>query len=309
MIDVKNLVKWYGPTKAVDHLSFHIPTGQVVGFLGRNGAGKTTTIRILTGYLPPTSGIATINGHDVTTQSAKARAAIGYLPESTPLYHEMRVEEYLDYRGQLQAMDRKRRRTRIDQVVARCGLSAVRRRVIGQLSKGNKQRVGLAQAMLHDPPVLILDEPTSGLDPTQIYEFRKLLDELRGKHTIILSTHNLGEITRVADRAVIIDQGIIRYDAPISRQMRLMIEVKAAPEAVLRISESIKRITKVIVSMHEGWTKALIETENCQDLREDVGQFALSNQWTIRQLGFETTDIERKFAEVTGGKAVAPSQD
>lgn len=305
MIDVKNLVKWYGPTRAVDHLTFHIPGGQVVGFLGRNGAGKTTTIRILTGYLPPTSGAATINGHDVATQSAKARAAIGYLPESTPLYHEMRVEEYLDYRGRLQGMDRKQRRARMDVVVTRCGLSAVRRRVIGQLSKGNKQRVGLAQAMLHDPPVLVLDEPTSGLDPTQIHEFRKLLDELRGAHTIILSTHNLGEIVRVADRALIIDQGAIRYDAPVGREARLVLEVKAAPEAVQRMAGAVNGITKIEATAHDGWTRALIQPDAGRDVREAVGQFTLKNQWPVRQLGLEATDLERKFAEVTGGGAAS----
>ena len=196
MIEVQNLVKWYGSTLAVDHLNFTIPHGQIVGFLGPNGAGKSTTLRILTGYLPATTGRVSIDGHDVFNQSLAVRSKIGYLPENTPLYPEMRVEEYLHYRGQLQEMDRSTRLKRIDIVCDRCGLTAVRRRLIGQLSRGNRQRVGLAQALLHDPPVLVLDEPTAGLDPNQITHVRKLIAELRNQHTIILSTHILPEVEK-----------------------------------------------------------------------------------------------------------------
>ena len=212
MIETQSLVKWYGPTLAVDRVSFKIEPGEIVGFLGPNGAGKTTTIRILTGYLPPTSGTATIAGHDVLTASEQARAKLGYLPESTPLYTEMRVAEYLHYRGRLMQMDRKTRQHRIDTVCDRCGLGHAKRRVIGHLSKGNRQRVGIAQALLHEPPVLVLDEPTAGLDPNQIGEVRKLISELRGQHTILLSSHILPEVEKTADRVMIIAQGRIVAD-------------------------------------------------------------------------------------------------
>ena len=207
MIDVKHLVKWYGPTLALDDISFKIDPGQVVGFLGPNGAGKSTAIRIVAGYLPPTAGTATIAGHDILTEAEMVRAKIGYLPENTPLYPEMRVEEYLHFRGRLYGMGRAHRCKRIDAVSARCGLKSIRRRLIGQLSKGNRQRVGLAQALLHEPKVLFLDEPTAGLDPYQIAQFRQFIDELRQDHAILMSSHILAEIEKTVDRVLILRQG------------------------------------------------------------------------------------------------------
>src|SRR5437588_3671531 len=209
MIKVSELTKKYARTTAVDHISFEVEKGQIVGFLGPNGAGKSTTLRMLTCYLPPTSGGASVNGFDIFHQSEQVRQNLGYLPENVPLYLEMRVEEYLDFRGRLRGMDRDSRRKRIDYVVERCWLGSVRKRIIGHLSKGYRQRVGLADALLHNPPVLILDEPTVGLDPTQIRETRKLIRDLGGQHTVMLSTHILPEVEVVCDRAIIIAAGKI----------------------------------------------------------------------------------------------------
>jgi ABC-2 type transport system ATP-binding protein len=233
------LTKAYGHVLAVDRVSFEVPEGQIVGFLGPNGAGKSTTIRMLTCYLPPTSGGATVNGYDIFHQSDKVRESLGYLPENTPLYLEMRVREYLDFRGRLRKMDRSERRRRMDYVIERCWLGAVHNRIIGHLSKGYRQRVGLADALLHNPAVLIMDEPTVGLDPTQIIETRKLIRDLGGDHTVILSTHILPEVEAVCDEAVIISGGrIVASGSPdelrASRRMqaRVLIECRAPAEQV-----------------------------------------------------------------------------
>ncbi len=306
MIEVHDLVKWYGPTLAVDHLSFSIAPGQVVGFLGPNGAGKSTTLRMLTGYLPPTSGSARIAGVDVATQSEQARGRIGYLPESTPLYPEMRVEEYLDFRGRLLKMDRAARRQRAKIVIERCGLSAVRRRVIGHLSKGNRQRVGIAQALLHDPPVLILDEPTAGLDPNQIGEVRRLIAELRGKHTVILSTHILPEVEKTADRVMIIARGrIVAKGTPdelrrrVAQGARILVEVRASPEAVTHALRSLPGVREVQTTPAEGWSLATVSPSEAADLRESIGQTLLKNGWPVRELRYETASLEQFFVQIT----------
>ena len=306
MIEVQNLVKWFGPTLAVDRIGFQIPAGQIVGFLGPNGAGKSTTLRILTGFIPPTSGRAMIGGLDVLKQSEQARAKIGYLPESTPLYPEMRVEEYLHYRGRLHNMDRNTRRQRIDVVSDRCGLTQIRRRLIGQLSRGNRQRVGLAQALLHDPPVLILDEPTAGLDPNQIGHVRDLIGELSGQHTILLSTHVLPEVEKVADRVIIIAAGRIMADgAPgeLRRQVtagaRVVLQLKASAAAVQRAFGQVAGVSQVEAAEQDGWTKAAVTPEQGADVREALGQVALTNGWAVRELRFETASLEQFFVQIT----------
>src|SRR5438477_9898726 len=196
-------------TVAVDHISFDVPQGQIVGFLGPNGAGKSTTLKILTCYLPPTSGGATIAGFNIFHQSEQVREKLGYLPENCPLYTEMKVEEYLDFRGRLRGMERDQRRRQIDYVIERAWLPSVRHKTIGHLAKGFRQRVGLADALLHNPPVLILDEPTAGLVPTQIIETRKLIRDLSQQHTILLSTHILAEVEVTCDQVIIIHRGRI----------------------------------------------------------------------------------------------------
>ena len=306
MIHVQELVKWYGPTLAVDHISFDLEPGMVVGFLGPNGAGKSTTLRILTGYIPPTSGRASIAGYDVFRQSEQARRQVGYLPESNPLYPEMRVEEYLHFRGKLQGMDRVTRRARLDVVCDRCGLAAVRRRLIGQLSRGNRQRVGLAQALLHDPPVLILDEPTAGLDPNQINHFRELLRELRGKHTILLSTHILPEVEKCADRVLIIAAGgIVAQGTPdelrrkVSAGARLLLEIKASPEALHRVLDQAPGVASVETSMHEDWCRAIVVPRDSRDVRDELARIVAANAWPVREMRYETGSLEQFFVQIT----------
>ena len=209
MISVNALTKAYGHVLAVDQISFEVQKGDIVGFLGPNGAGKSTTMKMLTCYLAPTSGSAKVNGFDIFHQSHQVRQHLGYLPENVPLYLEMRVEEYLRYRGKLRKLDNAKLNSRLGYVIDRCWLGNVRHRVIGHLSKGYRQRVGLADALLHDPSVLILDEPTIGLDPTQIRETRKLITDLGGDHTVLLSTHILPEVEAVCNRVIVIAGGRI----------------------------------------------------------------------------------------------------
>ena len=207
MISARSLTKRFGPVTAVDGLSLEVAAGEVVGFLGPNGAGKTTTLRMLTGAMPPTSGSATLGGFDVLTHPAEARRRLGYLPEGTPLYPEMRVIGYLHFVARLQGLSAAERKRRVGEVIEACGLGPVRLRTIARLSKGNKQRVGLASVLVHRPPVLVLDEPTSGLDPSQTVAVRQLLSGLGGEHTVLLSSHLLPEVQRMADRVLILAQG------------------------------------------------------------------------------------------------------
>ena len=216
MIVVQNLTKYYGEYPAVRDVSFQVDKGQVVGFLGPNGAGKSTTMRILAGYLTASSGKATIDGKDVFWDPIEARRRIGYMPENCPLYPEMRVEEYLWFRGGLKDLTRAARKQRLGYVLERCWLNDVRRQLVGTLSKGYRQRVGLADALLANPPVLILDEPTAGLDPTQIRETRKLIRELGREHTMLLSTHILSEVEMACDSVIIIYQGRVAEDGSLA---------------------------------------------------------------------------------------------
>ncbi len=315
MIEVQDLVKWFGPTLAVDHLSFVIPQGKIVGFLGPNGAGKTTTIRMLTGYLPPTSGRAVIAGFDVLKQADDARRMIGYLPETTPLYLEMRVDEYLHYRGKLHGMKRALRNQRINDVTERCGLEKIKTRVIGHLSRGNRQRVGLAQALIHDPKVLILDEPTAGFDPTQVSQVRTLIHELRGKHTILLSTHILPEVEQIADEVIIIAGGrIAARGAPaelrkgVGTQGAVVLEVKAAQEAVNKALGAVPGVKSVEVhGQSEGWTRATVLASNGQDLRESLGKAVATNHWTLREMRHEAATLEQFFIQITAQQSLAES--
>ncbi len=306
MIEVTNLVKWYGPTLAVDDLTFSIPRGMVVGFLGPNGAGKSTTLRILTGFLPPTSGRACIDGQDVLTASESARGRIGYLPESNPLYPELRVEEFLHYRGKLFGMPRSARKQRIDFVCDRCGLTPVRRRLIGALSKGNRQRVGVAQALLHDPPVLILDEPTSGLDPNQIQQFRALVAELKGKHTVLLSSHILPEVERTADHVLIIAGGrIVAQGTPtqlrqsVTSGSRVLVEVKASEQAVDRAVSGMAESAGVETTMQGDWCRAVVGAKGQSDIREALGRVIAANGWQVREMRHESASLEQFFVQIT----------
>jgi ABC-2 type transport system ATP-binding protein len=222
VIEARGLSKRYGDIVAVDDVSFNVSRGEVVGFLGPNGAGKTTTMRMLTGFIPPTDGGASIAGHDIFEDPVAARRAVGYLPETPPLYPEMSVRSYVEYVARIKDVPRAKRRDAVDSALERCGLTAVARRVIGTLSKGFRQRVGIAQAIVHDPAVLILDEPTVGLDPLQIREIRSLISDLAApeqgdaQHTVILSTHILPEVEAICQRVILMNEGRKAVDAPLA---------------------------------------------------------------------------------------------
>ncbi len=318
MISVSKLTKAYGPNLAVDSISFEVPKGQVVGFLGPNGAGKSTTLRMLTCYLPPTSGGATINGFDIFHQSEQVRENLGYLPENVPLYLEMRVEEYLDFRGRLRKMPRGERMKRIDYVLQRCWLTNVRKRVIGQLSKGYRQRVGLADALLHNPAVIILDEPTVGLDPTQIRETRKLIKDLGGDHTIMLSTHILPEVEAVCDRAVVIARGkIVAQGTPdelrSSRRMqaRVLVECKGPARdveiALGRVSgvNAVEILENSAGSTEKSYSTLAVRPSDGRDVREEVARTVIQNGWPLREIRLEHATLEEFFIQVTASQATA----
>jgi ABC-2 type transport system ATP-binding protein len=314
VISVAELTKVFGQTLAVDRVSFDVSKGQIVGFLGPNGAGKSTTLRMLTCYLPPTSGGATVNGFDIFHQSDQVRENLGYLPENVPLYTEMKVEEYLDFRGQLRKMDRESRHRRIDYVIERCWLKDVRRRAIGHLSKGFRQRVGLADSLLHNPPVLILDEPTVGLDPAQIRETRKLIKDLGGDHTVMLSTHILPEVEQVCDRAIIIAGGrIVAQGSPdelrASRRMqaRVLVECRGPAREVEAALARVSGVGKVEMIASNGTddkyvTAALRPKEN-YDVREEAARTIIQNGWPLREVRLEHATLEEFFVQVTASQA------
>jgi ABC-2 type transport system ATP-binding protein len=288
---------------AVSDITFGVSQGEIVGFLGPNGAGKTTTMRILTTYLPATSGVARVAGHDVMTDSMEVRRNIGYLPESVPLYPEMRVEEYLSYRSKLKGVDRKHRQKRIDYCLDRCRIREVRRRLISTLSKGYRQRVGLADAMVHDPPILILDEPTTGLDPMQIRETLNLIRELGEQHTILLSTHILPEVEAACRRVIIINAGRIGLDKKLSElatdEAVIVLEVRGPAEQVGNVLRTTDGVTQVALQpIGDGLVGFEIRTLQHKDLRETISQRMSKNGWTIRRLDLRRRTLEDHFVDV-----------
>jgi ABC-2 type transport system ATP-binding protein len=325
VISVRELTKVYGHTLAVDHISFEVEKGQIVGFLGPNGAGKSTTLKMLTCYLPPTSGGATVAGYDIFHQSFNVRQNLGYLPENVPLYTEMKVREYLDFRGRLRKMDRALRRKRIDYVLERCWLTKVQGRAIGHLSKGYRQRVGLADSLLHDPAVLVLDEPTVGLDPTQIRETRKLVKDLGGHHTVILSTHILPEVEATCDRAIVIAAGrIVAQGSPeelrASRRLtaRVLVECKAPGDqlcatlaAVAGVSnvEILDSVAILTAGGQDGYLTAALRIDEGRDVREEVARTLVSRGWPPREIRLEHATLEEFFVEVTANQAMARAED
>ena len=303
MIQVDNLSKYFGPVQAVDQISFQVSQGEIVGFLGPNGAGKTTTMRILTTFLPATSGVARVAGFDVMKESLDVRRNIGFLPESVPLYAEMRVEEYLNYRAKLKNVDRKTRPGRLDYCLDRCRIREVRRRLLGTLSKGYRQRVGLADAMLHDPKILIMDEPTSGLDPIQIRETLNLIRELGQKHTILLSTHILSEVEAVCQRVIIISSGRIGLDSKLADLSTdsavITIEVRGPADQVanvLKTTEGVDRVTSHPIG--DGLVNFEIRTHQDRDLRESLSQRIAKNGWAMRRLDLRRRTLEDHFIDV-----------
>ncbi len=309
-IVVDRLTKMYGTLCAVDHISFEVAKGTILGFLGPNGAGKTTTIRMLTCYMPPTSGSARVAGYDVFTESLLVKQNIGYLPESTPLYSEMRVAEYLNFRGQIRGMDRDTRMKRIAEVAERTWIKDRLRSVIGTLSKGYRQRVGIADALLHNPPVLVLDEPTVGLDPSQIREARKLISELAGDHTVLLSTHILQEVEMVCHKVIIVGQGrLLAQGTPEELKNRagggIRVEVKGPSDQVRSALLAIAGVEKVDtlqsgpVGVFQLRGRATVET------REQIAEVVGKRGWSLRELRLEGASLEEFFVRITDPGAVA----
>jgi len=306
MIRVKDLTKRYGRVPAVDNISFEVDQGGVVGFLGPNGAGKTTTIRVLACYQPASSGSASVAGFDVFSQSMEVRRRVGYLPESTPLYPEMRVREFLHFRGKLRGLTGAHRIKAIDRVVDRCWLAEFVDRPIGHLSKGMKQRVGLADAIMHDPPVLILDEPTIGLDPTQIRETRNLIRELGEHHTVLLCSHVLHEVEQVCSRAIIIAAGrIVASGSPqelrdrFRAQGQVVAEVRGQKDEVTQAVTSVSGVEHVEATTVDGWTQLAIQASSDQDVREPVVKLVADKGWSLREIRRVGASLEDFFVQIT----------
>jgi ABC-2 type transport system ATP-binding protein len=327
VITVRGLTRRFGAVTAVEALDFQLEKGEVVGFLGPNGAGKTTTMRILAGYLPATEGVAVVAGFDVLRQSMEVRKRIGYLPESVPLYAELRVEEMLEFQGRLHGLSRAERRQRIPRVLERAGIADRSRSIIGQLSRGQRQRVGIAVALLPDPQVLILDEPTSGLDPLQRLEIRKLLTELAREHTVLLSSHILPEIEAVCPRVIILSHGRIAADGSKDALLHKLgggsyvrVEAVVGPDAAgaARLLGAIKGAGAVRDRGRLG-IHHVFEVPCVEDLREDVGALAASKKWALRELSWRKPTLEQLFARIAldlpletpedgaGAPAAAPS--
>ena len=308
MISVQGLTKRYVDTRAVEDLSLEVKEGEVLGFLGPNGAGKTTTIRMLTGYLRPTSGTARVAGFDVVDDSLEVRRRIGYLPENIPLYPEMRVEEYLQYRAALKRVPRGERRASVDRAVELCGLKEERRRLIGTLSRGFRQRVGLADALVHRPPILILDEPTVGLDPNQIREVRELIRDLGKDHTVLLSTHILPEVEMICGRVAIIHHGrLVAEGTPERLRQQLeggghvVVEVRGAGEAAdaLAALEKVAGVTAVALRRRAPDLELDLTVGGDTDPREAIFRLAVERGWVLLGLRRDAASLEDIFARLT----------
>lgn len=310
-IAVRDLTKFYGTEKAVDNITFDVKTGEILGFLGPNGAGKTTTMKIITCYLPPSAGAVDVEGFSIDDHSFEVRSKIGYLPELNPLYLDMNVLEYLEYSAQLFGIKNSLLRQRMGEMIDVCGLGTVRHKDIGELSKGYKQRVGLAQAMIHDPQVLILDEPTSGLDPNQIVEIRNLIKRLGRAKTVILSTHILSEVQATCDRVIIINKGkIVANGTPDQLQQdfrggeMVALELKAhVGNAMTDIYPKLKSIASVETVEYGGQAgdthKFTVHTAKGSDIREQLFHKAVDEHWTLLEMSRKSTSLEEVFHELT----------
>lgn len=303
MIQVDRLTKYFGPVLALNDASFSVEPNEIVGLLGNNGAGKTTLMRILTTYLPATSGIARVAGFDVMTQSLEVRQRIGYLPESIPLYPEMRVEEYLQFRARLKGVDRGLRKQRIEECMDRCQVAQVRRRLLGTLSKGYRQRVGLADALLANPPLLILDEPTDGLDPGQKQETLAFLRELGKNHTILFSSHLLTEVEELVQRVIILKRGRVGLVAKMSEletEPTVLIETVAPSQEALRgVLEKVEGVTRCGVSnTGNGSFLCEVRTKTGTDPRELLANRIISQGWGLRRLERSRRTLLDKWNEI-----------
>jgi ABC-2 type transport system ATP-binding protein len=324
MIEVDRLTKYYGPVAAIQDVSFAVEKGTIAGFLGPNGAGKTTTMRILSCFMPASSGSARVAGYDVFEQSLEVRRRIGYLPENVPLYGDMTVAAYLDFVADIKGLGRTERRRRVGEVMGRCLIEDVQGRLIGRLSKGYRQRVGLAQALVADPDVLVLDEPTIGLDPKQITEIRSLIKSLAGEHTVILSTHILPEVSMVCEGVIIINRGRIVASGPLDRLMdelspvaRVQLQVEGPAEIVgasLRALPGVSRVESRGVT--DGVGTFVVEADRGRDIRRDLYQLVAQQRWALLELRALGLSLEDVFIRIVAGEeheapaeAPAPEQE
>jgi ABC-2 type transport system ATP-binding protein len=308
MIEVNNLTKYFGNFPAITDISFRVEPGEIVGFLGPNGAGKSTTMKVITGFLPPTEGSATVAGYDVVTESLEARRHIGYLPETVPLYTEMTVREYLDYMGKIRGMDSARIRTRIDDVVEICHLEDYFTSIIGKLSKGFRQRVGIAQAIIHEPDVLVLDEPTIGIDPIQVVETRQLIKDLAGDQTLIVSTHILPEVSQICERVIVIHEGhIVAIDEPANLAHRLLgrervdLQVKGPQQEVIGVLTDVPGVeTANRVNIQRGEIPQYrVESESGVEIGAALAQKVVESGWELHRLEAVTMSLEEIFLRLT----------
>jgi gliding motility-associated transport system ATP-binding protein len=306
MIKVEHLSKRYAEVYAVNDISFEVHEGEILGLLGPNGAGKTTTMRILTCYMPATSGTATVAGYDVFRESIKVRREIGYLPENVPLYPEMRVKEYLSFRAKLKKLPYRERKTKIAECIEKCRIADVQNQIIGTLSKGYRQRVGLADSLVHDPKILILDEPTIGLDPNQIRQVRQLIKELGEKHTILLSTHILPEVEMLCGRVIIVNKGkIVAMDTTsnLGSQFRagdnIVLEIRGNGEKIKDALSNIKGVKKVVWQDKGEVSNFAVEAEKGVDIRDDIFSSIVKNNGIIREMKRASITLEEIFHHIT----------
>lgn len=311
MIEVENLTKFYGPRPAIDKLNFEVAKGEVVGFLGPNGAGKTTTMNILSCIIPATSGTARVCGFDVFEQSLEIRKIIGYLPETPPLYQDMIVADFLKFSAGIRRVPSNKINAAVDRVIERCALKEVRDRIIGRLSKGFQQRVGLAQALIHDPEILILDEPTIGLDPIQIIEIRKLIQALAAAHTILLSSHILPEVTEICNRVIIINEGEIAavdslagLTSSLRKSERFLLKVRSGDDGILEKLEALDQALSVKAEpenqhIAEPENQYIIECELGSNLQDALARLVLDNSWGLVELSPIKMTLEDIFLKLT----------
>lgn len=320
MIEVNGVTKYFGNFPAITDISFSVEKGEIVGFLGPNGAGKSTTMKIITGFLPPTNGTATVAGFDVVNESLDARRHIGYLPETVPLYTEMTVREYLGYMGRLRGMSADRIRARTDDVVSLCRLEDYRDSIIGKLSKGFRQRVGVAQAVIHEPDVLVLDEPTIGIDPIQVVETRQLIKDLGGEHTLIVSTHILPEVSQICERVIVIHEGrIVAIDEPgnLARTLigseRVDLQIKGPQQDVLKTLREVDGVSGAArINIERGEIpRYRVESELGREIRAALAKAVVDAEWELHRLEAVTMSLEEIFLRLTTeeGDAAANGDD
>jgi ABC-2 type transport system ATP-binding protein len=307
MIEVENLTKRYGPTLAVSDVTFQAQKGEVLGFLGPNGAGKTTTMRVITGYLPPSAGRVRVAGYDVVEEPLEAKRRTGYMPESPPVYPDMAVTEYLAFVGRIKGISRRELKPRLDEITQRCAIAEVRHRQIGKLSKGYRQRVGLAQALIHNPEVLVLDEPTAGLDPKQIIETRQLIKSLAGQHTVILSTHILPEVSKTCQRVVVINAGkIVAVGTPdeLTRRLQgfetILLTVEGTATEVTDKLQRVGGVNQVEArETSDGRVTYEVHAEKGKDVRAELARAVVESGWKLYELRGSGLSLEDIFLKLT----------